>query len=609
MSLRKVFKSYGERAVLTGVSLSVGPGERVGIVGENGSGKSTLMRLLAGVERPDDGEVRVSGDFGYLGQTLGLPLTHTVQQAVDAALAGLRAMERRMRQLESALTEEVMDEYGELLTAYELRGGYEADARVDRAFHGLGLAHVGRERRLSSLSGGEQARLGLACVLAAAPRTLLLDEPTNHLDEPALTWLEGRLREHRGAVAVVSHDRVFLDRVATAIVEVEHGSATRFGGGYTGFLAAKAAARARWEQAYAAWCEEVRQVREYASTTAHRVAAGRVMRDNNKMAYDRNAGRVQSSVAGRVRNAHERLRRLEADPVPRPPAPLRFRGTFATGSAPEEPPDAAVLAGERGFAGDVAEQPAQGTATHAPAERTISREAPGAADSRTAWREAAGEAAQRTALCDAAGETAQRTSSHEAAGDVAVRTTRDAGGGSAARVLVELRDLRIGDRLRIDSLTIRQGERLLVRGANGAGKSTLLQALADRADCRVGHLPQEVTFDPEQSVLEAYDEGYADERRAALLNTGLFRAHTLDQKMGALSVGQRRRLALARLLAREHDLLLLDEPTNHLSPVLAEELERALDAYRGALVLVSHDRALIRRFRGSELELTGGRVR
>ncbi|MFB4270660.1 ABC-F family ATP-binding cassette domain-containing protein [Nonomuraea sp. GTA35] len=565
ISLREVSKSYGDRAVLTGVSLSVGPGERVGIVGENGSGKSTLMRLMAGVERPDDGEVRVAGDFGYLGQTLGLPPTHTVQQAVDAALAGLRAMERRMRELESALTEEVMDEYGELLTAYELRGGYEADARVDRAFHGLGLARVGRERRLSSLSGGEQARLGLACVLAAAPRVLLLDEPTNHLDESALTWLEARLREHRGAVAVVSHDRVFLDRVVTAIVEVEHGTATRFGGGYTGFLAAKAAARARWEQAYAAWCEEVRQVREYASTTAHRVAAGRLMRDNNKMAYDRNAGRVQSSVAGRVRNAHERLRRLEADPVPRPPAPLRFRGTFDTGSAPGAPHEAEQASGH-GLPGDAAKQTGQGTATHDFAEGTTRRD-PGAAAS------------------------------------------GDAGGGAAARVLVELRDLRIGDRLRIESLTIREGERLLVRGANGAGKSTLLQALADRAGCRVGHLAQEVTFDPEQSVLEAYGEGYADERRAALLDTGLFRAHTLGQKTGALSVGQRRRLALARLLAREHDLLLLDEPTNHLSPVLAEELERALDAYRGALVLVSHDRALVRRFRGTEIELTGGRVR
>ncbi|MFB4282389.1 ATP-binding cassette domain-containing protein [Nonomuraea sp. MTCD27] len=578
--------------------MSVGPGERAGIVGENGSGKSTLLRLLAGVERPDDGEVRVTGDLdlGYLGQTLGLPPGHTVQQAVDAALADLRAMERRMRELESALsesaptesapTDEAMDEYGELLTAYELRGGYEADARVDKAFHGLGLAHVGRDRRLSSLSGGEQARLGLACVLAAGPRVLLLDEPTNHLDEPALAWLEERLREHRGTVAVVSHDRVFLDRVATAVLEVEHGTVTRFGGGYPGFLAAKAAARARWEQAYAAWREEVRQVREYAATTAHRVAAGRLMRDNNKMAYDRNAGRVQSSVAGRVRNAHERLRRLESDPVPRPPDPLRFRGTFGTAAPadhlPAAPPPTTQYAPRRsapdtttGSAPDTTDQPARGGA-----EQTAG--------------ETGAQAAEET------GTRAARGGAEEVRG-----RAEEAG----PRVLVELRDVRVGDRLRVEALTIRAGDRLLVRGVNGAGKSTLLRTLAERAEGRVGYLPQEVSFDPGQSVLEAYGVGYADERRAALLSTGLFRPNTLDQRVGTLSVGQQRRLALARLLAGEHDLLLLDEPTNHLSPVLAEELEQALDAYRGALVVVSHDRALVRRFRGTAIEVEKGRVR
>ncbi|WP_433445441.1 ribosomal protection-like ABC-F family protein [Nonomuraea sp. CA-141351] len=521
ISLRKVSKSYGERAVLVDVTVSVRPGERAGIVGENGSGKSTLLRLLAGVELPDDGEVAVADDIGYLGQTLDLPLEHTVQQAVDAALAGLRAMERRMRELESALTDDVMDEYGELLTAYELRGGYEADARVDKAFRGLGLSHVGRERPLSTLSGGERARLGLACVLAASPRVLLLDEPTNHLDESALTWLEARLREHRGTVVVVSHDRVFLDRVATVVIEVEHGAVTRFGGGYTGFLAAKAAARARWAQAHAAWCEEVRQVREHAATTAHRVAAGRLMRDNNKMAYDRNAGRVQSSVASRVRNAHERLRRLEADPVPRPPEPLRFRGTFIDETA-------------------------------CPDHRN--------------------------------------------------------GASGCSEADVELHDVRVGDRLHVPSLTIKSGDRLLVRGANGAGKSTLLRTLAEHARARVGYLPQEVAFDPGLTVLEAYGHGYPDERRAALLSTGLFQPQALDQKVGALSVGQRRRLALARLLAEEHDLLLLDEPTNHLSLVLAEELEQALDGYRGALVVVSHDRALIRHFRGTEITMAGGRI-
>ncbi|MEV4073388.1 ABC-F family ATP-binding cassette domain-containing protein [Nonomuraea fuscirosea] len=584
--VHQITKSYGERAVLTDVSLSVRSGERAGIVGENGSGKSTLLRLIAGVERPDDGEVRVEGDFGHLGQTLGLPPEHTVQQAVDAALADLRAMERRMRELESALTDEVMDEYGELMTAYELRGGYEADARVERAFHGLGLAHVSRDRRLSSLSGGEQARLGLACVLAAAPRVLLLDEPTNHLDEAALTWLEERLREHRGTVAVVSHDRVFLDRVATVILEVEHGTVTRFGGGYTGYLAAKAAARARWEQAYAAWREEIRQVREHAATTAHRVAAGRLMRDNNKMAYDRNAGRVQSSVASRVRNAHERLRRLEANPVPRPPTPLHFQATFTT---TDTPPPAGPSASPRPFT-----SPTRST-TDQPTTDRPDETAPRTTDQP---RHAAQQSTER------ADDAAARDATPEA--PAAQSTTREA---TTAPVLVELRDVRVADRLQIDSLTIRAGDRLLLRGANGAGKSTLMRVLAERAGCRVGYLPQEVTFDPDQSVLEAYGIGYADERRSALLNTGLFRPHTLSQRTGELSVGQRRRLALARLLAEQHDLLLLDEPTNHLSPMLAEELERALDGYDGAIVVVSHDRALLRRFRGKEIELVRGRLR
>ncbi|SDL98284.1 ABC transporter [Nonomuraea maritima] len=635
-------KSYDGRAVLTDVSLSVKPGERLGIVGENGSGKSTLLRLLAGVERPDDGEALVSDDLGHLGQTLDLPPDHTVRQAVDVALSELRAMELRMRELESALTEEVMDEYSELLTAYELKGGYEADARVEKSFHGLGLAHVAPDRRLSSLSGGELARLGLACVLAARPRVLLLDEPTNHLDGSALSWLEERLREHRGSVVVVSHDRVFLDRVATAVVEVEHGTVTRFGGGYPGFLEAKAAARARWEQAYAAWCDEVRQVREHASTTAHRVAAGRAMRDNNKMAYDRAGGRVQRSVAGRVRNAHERLRRLEESPVPRPPDPLRFQGTFHAHPAPRgattPPPPGDDTATNHQQQEE--EHPATGrdrllkgsASDHAPQKRAQATEHAQVTD------HALPEHAQATE--HALPEHAQVTerpqprpttptghprpqhatlTGHSRPQHATLAQRLLPGSGVAAgrcavagdsEVLVELRDVHIGDRLHVPALTISAGDRLLVRGANGAGKSTLLRAVAAHArHLKVGYLAQEVAFDPDLSVLDAYGGlGDPDERRAALLSTGLFRPSALTQKVGTLSVGQRRRLALARLLPREHDLLLLDEPTNHLSPVLAEELQQALDTYRGALVVVSHDRAFVSRFRGTVINVAGGRI-
>ncbi|WP_171050330.1 ribosomal protection-like ABC-F family protein [Nocardia cyriacigeorgica] len=333
-----VTKSFHGRVVLDEISCSLGAGERTGIIGENGSGKSTLLRLFAGVERPDRGEivVRSEGGVGYLAQDEHLPPHLTVQQVVDRAMSELREIERRMRALEAAMADGVdaaMTEYGELMTVFELRGGYDADARLEQALHGLGLGLVPRSRTVGGLSGGEQVRLRLAAVLAAAPEVLLLDEPTNHLDGEALTWLEDHLRTRRGTTVTVSHDRVFLDRVATSLLEVDadRRRVVRHGNGYRGFLAEKAAARQRWEQSYAQWQTDIARQRETVATTARQVAPGRAMRDNNKMAYDRAGGRVQQSLASRVRNAEERLRRLLDDPVPRPPQPLRFTPSLRGG--------------------------------------------------------------------------------------------------------------------------------------------------------------------------------------------------------------------------------------------------------------------------------------
>jgi macrolide transport system ATP-binding/permease protein len=170
-------------------------------------------------------------------------------------------------------------------------------------------------------------------VLAAAPEVLLLDEPTNHLDEAALRWLEEHLRTRRGSTVAVSHDRVFLERVATTLLEVDadRRRVVRYGNGYPGYLAERTAARHRWVQAYDRWRTDIDRLRETAATTARQVAHGRPMKDGNKMAYDRAGGRVQQSLAGRVRNAEERLRRLLADPVPPPPEPLRFAPALRTG--------------------------------------------------------------------------------------------------------------------------------------------------------------------------------------------------------------------------------------------------------------------------------------
>jgi len=326
-----VSKSFDGRPVLDSVTCSLAAGERTGIIGENGSGKTTLLRLLAGHEQPDQGEavLHAEGGVGYLPQDGQLPPDATVQETIDHALADLRAIEERMRRLEAAMAagdHSGMAEYGELMTLFELRGGYEADARVHRALHGLGLGGVPRDRTVGSLSGGQQARLRLAAVLADNPEVLLLDEPTNHLDDSALNWLEEHLRTRRGTTVAVSHDRVFLERVTTSLLEVDADRRTvaRYSGGYSGYLAEKAAARQRWAQAHARWQAEVERLREAAATTARRVAPGRARKDGNKMAYDRAGGRVQQSLASRVRAAEERLRRLLADPVPPPPQPLRF---------------------------------------------------------------------------------------------------------------------------------------------------------------------------------------------------------------------------------------------------------------------------------------------
>ncbi|MBZ9597006.1 ATP-binding cassette domain-containing protein [Streptomyces erythrochromogenes] len=301
------------------------------MIGENGSGKSTLLRLLAGLETPDQGTVtvRAPGGLGHLAQEEHLPGHLTVQDVIDRGLTDLRTVEARMRVLERAMAEgdeSGLPEYGDLLTAFELRGGYDADARLERALHGLGLVTLDRDRRVGGLSGGERVRLRLAALLTASPEVLLLDEPTNHLDDTALTWLEEHLRGRAGTTVAVSHDRTFLDRVTTTLVEADADTRTltRYGGGYTGYLAEKAAERARRTQAHDDWRAETERLRETAATTARRVAPGRAMKDGNKMAYDRAAGRVQQSLAGRVRNAEERLRRLLAAPVPAPAAPLRF---------------------------------------------------------------------------------------------------------------------------------------------------------------------------------------------------------------------------------------------------------------------------------------------
>ncbi|GGY37922.1 ABC-F family ATP-binding cassette domain-containing protein [Streptomyces omiyaensis] len=359
LSLRQVGVAFGDRRVLDQVSFTVRPGEKAVVVGENGSGKSTLLRLLDGALTPDEGEVlvRFPGSVARLAQTL--PETYpvgpddTVQDAVDLALAGLRALEAELREAEAGLGDagpDALAAYGELLDRFEERGGYSADAGVASSLHALGLGHVTGDRPLATLSGGEQARLALACVLSSGAELLLLDEPTNHLDRDAVDWLRGRLAAHRGTALVVTHDRAFLTGFATTVLEVDRDLRTvlRYGDGWAGYRAAKAAERRRRTQEHLEWREEVARTEGLVAAAGQRLA---VTGKDPRQGFGKHRRSSENKLSGQVRTARRRLDELLREPVAAPPEPLRFGGRFA-GPSDAGPSDGPVVELEGVVVGD-----------------------------------------------------------------------------------------------------------------------------------------------------------------------------------------------------------------------------------------------------------------
>src|SRR5580658_719558 len=264
-SAQGITKEYGHRSVLSRVNVGLTPDAKIAVIGANGAGKSTLLRILAGQETPDEGTVSHSADdeIGFLTQTLPVVAGETIQDVITSSVAGLKQLQQRMRELEQRMAEspdeEALTEYGEVSARFEQHGGYRIEARTNEVLASLGVAYLTQDRRVAELSGGEQARLALAALLLAAPDVLLLDEPTNDLDNRALTWLEGYLRAYKGAVLLVTHDRDFIDAVASAILELDGHSheLTRYEGNYGRYLEAKRAARIKAQQAYDAQQAEI----------------------------------------------------------------------------------------------------------------------------------------------------------------------------------------------------------------------------------------------------------------------------------------------------------------------------------------------------------------
>jgi ATPase subunit of ABC transporter with duplicated ATPase domains len=489
--------------VFADLSFSV-PSGRTGLVAPNGSGKSTLLRLIAGVLKPADGSITVTGTLGYLPQDLPLSSSLTVAEVlgVDAQLRALHAIEAG----------ETDEEHFTVIGA-----DWDVEERSRAVLDRLGLADVPLDRVLGTLSGGQIVSLGLAAQLIKRPDVLLLDEPTNNLDGDARARLTEVLDDFTGCLLVVSHDRALLDRM-NRIASLDRGSLSFFGGNFSAYEEATAAAQEVAEKNVRSAEQEVKrekrelqQARERAARRASTASknlknAGlpKIFAGNMKRGAEVAAGKAADTHASRVADARARLDE----------ASLRLRD-----------------------------------------EDKVVIDLPG------------------TAV-------------------------------PAGRTLFEGADLQVRSLFTV-SLTIRGPERIALTGPNGAGKSTLLRLIAGdlqpdagtarHADGRVAYLSQRLDLlDASLSVAEnlaTFAPTLPDAERMNRLARFLFRGARAHLPVSVLSGGERLRATLACVLCAEPapQLLLLDEPTNNLDLVSVAQLESALNSYRGAFVVVSHD--------------------
>lgn len=252
LSCQNVSKSFGTDEILKEVSFHIEANEKAAIVGINGAGKSTLLKIIVGEETADAGQVVLAKDtsLGYLAQYQDGSGQTTIYEEVLNSRKDILALEERLRGMEAGMEglsgsglEELLDGYHRLSHEFELLGGYTYRSEACGILKGLGFPEEEFSKKMSELSGGQKTRVSLGRLLAAKPDVLLLDEPTNHLDMESIRWLEGFLMNYRGAVVIVAHDRYFLDRVVTKVVEIFQHKSYVYQGNYTDFAKKKAKVR------------------------------------------------------------------------------------------------------------------------------------------------------------------------------------------------------------------------------------------------------------------------------------------------------------------------------------------------------------------------------
>jgi ATP-binding cassette subfamily F protein 3 len=518
LRLEHISKIYPTGEVLKDINWEVKPGDRIGLVGVNGAGKSTQLKIITGEIEPTAGEIirPASLHIAYLNQEFEVDPSRTVREEFWNVFSEANQVQISLaqvqRDMETATPEELdklIDKLDRLQRQFEALDGYGLDARIGKILPEMGFDVEDGDRLVSGFSGGWQMRMSLGKILLQKPDLLLLDEPTNHLDLETIEWLENYLKGLNTPMVIVSHDREFLDRLCTQIVETERGVSTTYLGNYSAYLEQKAENQLAQLSAYERQQKELDKQQTFVDR--FRASATRSTQAKSREKQLEKVERIEAPIAG-MKTLHFRF----------PPAPR------------------------------------------------------------------------------------------------------------SGREVVEIKDLThiYDDKILFlgTSLLIERGDRIAFLGPNGAGKSTLLRVIMGMEPPTEGSVQlgdhnvipgyfeqnQAEALDLKKTVMETiHDEvpDWTNEEVRRLLGRFLFTGDTVFKPVGALSGGEKARLALAKMLLRPANLLILDEPTNHLDIPAKEMLEESLQNYDGTAIVVSHDRYFISQVANKIVEIRDGEFR